>query len=102
MLSELVGELETPESDGIEVHDRFIEVEGWVHVDELNDRFELDIPEDDDYETVAGYLLAALGRVPDAQESYTCEAGRTFNITHATNTTIDRIRILRDTPEPDA
>jgi CBS domain containing-hemolysin-like protein len=102
VLSELVGELETPESDGIEVHDSFIEVEGWVHVDELNDRFELDIPEDDDYETVAGYLLAALGRVPDARESYTCEAGRTFNITHATPTTIERIRILRNTTESDA
>ena len=102
VLSELVGELETPESDGIEVHDSYIEVEGWVHVDELNDRFELDIPEDDDYETVAGYLLAALGRVPDARESYTCEAGRTFNITHATPTTIERIRILRNTTEPDA
>lgn len=102
VLSELVGELETPESDGIEVHDSYIEVEGWVHVDELNDRFELDIPEDDDYETVAGYLLAALGRVPDARESYTCEAGRTFNITHATPTTIERIRILRNTTESDA
>ena len=77
VLSELVGELETPESDGIEVHDSYIEVEGWVH-DELNDRFELDIPEDDDYETVAGYLLAALGRVPDARESYTRGAGRTL------------------------
>ena len=102
VLSELVGELETPESDGIEVHDSYIEVEGWVHVDELNDRFDLDIPEDDDYETVAGYLLAALGRVPDARESYTCEAGRTFNITHTTPTTIERIRILRNTTEPDA
>ena len=58
------------------------------------------IPEDDDYETVAGYLLATLGRVPDAQESYTCKAGRTFNITHATHTTIERIRILRSTTEP--
>ena len=76
-------------------------MEGWVHVDELNDRFELDIPEDDDYETVAGYLLTALGRVPDARESYTCEAGRTFNITHATPTTIERIRILRNTTESD-
>ena len=101
-MSELVGELETPESDGIEVHETFLEVEGWVHVDELNDRFELDIPEDDDYETVAGYLLATLGRVPDSRESYTCEAGRTFNITHATPTTIERVRILRDTTEQDA
>lgn len=97
VLSELVGELETPESDGIEVYENFLEVEGWVHVDELNDRFELNIPEDDDYETVAGYLLTTLGRVPDAGESYTCEAGRTFNITHATPTTIERIRILRKT-----
>ncbi len=102
VLSELVGELETPESDGIEVHETFLEVEGWVHVDELNDRFELDIPEDDDYETVAGYLLATLGRVPDSRESYTCGAGRTFNITHATPTTIERVRILRDTTEQDA
>ncbi|MDP7401080.1 MAG: hemolysin family protein, partial [Phycisphaerales bacterium] len=101
VLSELVGELETPESDGIEVYENFLEVEGWVHVDELNDRFELDIPEDDDYETVAGYLLTTLGRVPDARESYTCDAGRTFNITHATPTTIERVRILRHTAEQD-
>ena len=84
------------------VLDSYIEVE-WVHVvEELND-FGLDIPDDDDAtRTVAGYLLAALGRVPDARESYTCEAGRTFNITHATPTTIERIRILRNTTEPDA
>ena len=95
VLSELVGELETPETDGIDVFDDYLEVEGWVHVDELNDRFELDIPEDDDYETLAGFLLATLGRVPDAQEAYICKSGRTFNITHATPTTIERVRILR-------
>jgi putative hemolysin len=45
-------------------------VAGWVPVDELADRLGLRIPRDGDYETVAGFVLDRLARIPDPGEAF--------------------------------
>lgn len=42
------------------------EFAGRCEIQEINDTFQLDIPEDDDYQTIAGYILHATGTIPDA------------------------------------
>ena len=43
------------------------QVDGGMHIDEANEQMGLDIPEGD-YETVAGFLLASMGRIPQQGE----------------------------------
>lgn len=45
------------------------EVSGRCEIAELNDTYHLDIPEEDDYQTIAGYILHSTGTIPDQSET---------------------------------
>lgn len=45
------------------------ELSGRCEIAELNERFNLDIPEDDSYQTIAGYILNATGKIPAQGET---------------------------------
>jgi putative hemolysin len=72
LLEELVGEI-TDEYDVVEPElawgaDGSALVPGGTPVDEVNDRLGLAVPEDEDYDSVGGFLLHELGHVPVAGE----------------------------------
>lgn len=75
ILEEIVGEI-TDEYDPEEEEDihqissDVIEVDARVHVDELNEQFEFDLPEDGDFETIGGFVFNQLGRVPKKSEAF--------------------------------
>ena len=104
ILEEIVGDIADeydPEED-IRVRvlaDDLVEVDARVHVDDLNQELQLDLPEDDDYETVGGFLFAVLGHVPKAGE--VCQVdGYEFQVVEADLRRINRVRIKRLTQEP--
>lgn len=41
------------------------EFSGRCEIEYINDTYHLDIPEDDDYQTIAGYILHSTGTIPD-------------------------------------
>lgn len=49
------------------------ELSGRCEIAELNERFGLDIPEDDSYQTIAGYILNATGTIPAEGENVLIE-----------------------------
>ncbi len=69
VLEEIVGEIEdetdTARDVDINVLQRGVaEVSGSVHVSRLNQEFGLDLPEDEDFDTLAGLILHELNEVP--------------------------------------
>ena len=52
----------------------------------------LELPEEGDYDTVAGFVLAHLGRVPSAGERFTIQ-GVQFTAISATPTQVKRLAI---------
>ena len=50
-------------------------ISGTVPVDDLNDRFGLQLPEED-YNTVAGYVMGRLGRIARKGDEIEFEGGR--------------------------
>lgn len=73
ILEEIVGkitdEYDPEEEEGIRsVSPDVIDVEAWVHIDELNEKFDFDLPEEGDYETIAGFVFEQLGRVPAVRD----------------------------------
>ena len=76
LLEELVGEITdeydvaAPEIDW--APDGTARVAGAVPVDEVNERLHLDLPEDEEYDSIGGLVLHELGRVPDAGDAVTC------------------------------
>ncbi|MEO0515453.1 MAG: transporter associated domain-containing protein, partial [Planctomycetota bacterium] len=76
ILEEIVGEIqdeyepedETPEV--IAIDETSAKVDARMHLDDLNDQLDLDLPEDEDYDTVGGFVFAELGHIPEAGETF--------------------------------
>jgi CBS domain containing-hemolysin-like protein len=72
LLEEIVGEIED-EYDASEelasvVNSRTLKVLGRTPIAELNDRFGLNLPEGDEYATIAGLVVERLGHIPKPGE----------------------------------
>jgi putative hemolysin len=67
LLEEIVGEIldehDEPELPTTTAPDADVLLQGTMNIGELNERFGLDIP-DDEYTTIGGYIFGALGRLP--------------------------------------
>lgn len=49
--------------------DGSLEMSGRAEIEQINETFNLDIPESDEYQTLAGYILNATGTIPDKGET---------------------------------
>jgi CBS domain containing-hemolysin-like protein len=69
VLEEIVGEIIDESDPEEEQHitifdDGTAEVFGRVHLDEINEALGLNFPEPDDYDTIAGFVISQLDRIP--------------------------------------
>jgi len=70
-------------------------VSGQMSIDSLADRIELELPEDRDYATVAGFALAALRHLPEEGEHFS-EQGWRFEIVDMDGRKIDKLLVMAD------
>ncbi|WP_258374431.1 hemolysin family protein [Curtobacterium sp. MCBD17_032] len=99
LIEEIVGEVS-------DEHDRaridVVRSRGWLtfpgllRPDELEDRASVTVPEDGPYETVGGFLMQELGRLPVVGDEVTIDSG-VFRVERLDGRRIDRIRY---TPNP--
>lgn len=72
LIEEVVGRVSdelTVETPPVrEIDEARTEIEAQLRVDEVNTQLGLDLPESNDYETVAGLILTRLGRIPKVGE----------------------------------
>ena len=61
-----------------------VQVDASQHVAEINEEAFLSIPEEEDYETLAGFVLAEFGRFPRSGESFTRD-GVVYQVSEATD-----------------
>jgi len=99
ILEELVGEItdeyeQTPPEPIKRIDQNTIEADARTYIDDLNDRFELNLPEDEDYETIGGFVFSRLGYIPKTNESFDYENLK-FTIASAEARRIKRIRIQK-------
>jgi CBS domain containing-hemolysin-like protein len=99
LVEELVGEVsdehDRSRADVVRSRD-WLTFPGALRPDELADRANVTVPEDGPYETVAGWMMAELGRLPEAGDTVEVEAG-VFRVERMDGRRIDRIRY---TPRP--
>ena len=72
-------------------------ISGLLRPDELEDFTGVKIPEDGPYETVAGYVMACLEKIPSAGDEVDVD-GATLRVERMDGRRIDRIRVI---PKPD-
>ncbi len=105
VLEEIVGDISdeydpTKEKQIRRIDETTVEVEGRLRVDELNDELHLDLPEDEDYDTVAGFAVSELGYIPHRGESFSAR-GAEFTIQEADERKITKLRVKKLPDEED-
>lgn len=99
LVEELVGEV-ADEHDrtraGIVRRGDNVSFPGILRPDELVERTGIQVPENGDYETVAGYVMAELGRLPVVGDEVAIEEG-TLSVQRLDGRRIDRLRFV---PKP--
>lgn len=104
VLEQIVGEIQdeydSAEDTGIrQVGPASLEVAPWVRIDDLDEQFALDFPEDEDYDTIGGFVYAQLGRIPKRRDMLTWKQLR-LTVLDADKRRIRRIRIDSQSPSP--
>jgi CBS domain containing-hemolysin-like protein len=104
ILEELVGEItdeyeKTPAKGVKKIDANTFDINARTYVDDLNDDFDLNLPEDEDYDTVGGFVFSHLGYIPKTGETFKYN-NLDFTIVAAETRRIRLIRIKRNS-EPE-
>ncbi len=54
----------------VEIDEHTMQIDGLMRIDEVNQELGIELPEDDNYETVAGLILYHLCRIPEEGEQF--------------------------------
>lgn len=97
ILEELVGEItdeyeQTPEEPFHAVDEKTAQVDSRMYIDDLNEQFDLDLPEEEDYDTIGGFVFSHLGYIPKVNDQFEYENLR-FTIVDAEPRRIKLLRI---------
>ena len=105
LVEEIFGDIQD-EHDRPDLIDREVapgvfEFSGRCEIETINDEWHLDIPEDDGYQTIAGYILDATGEIPRQGDSVVLGPYR-FDILATTANRLELIRLsVVEQPEED-
>ena len=82
IIEEIVGEIQDEYDEEqppvVKINDYEFVMDAGLSIDDANDHLPVPLPEDDDYETLAGLIIDEIGRIPEAGEiinliNYKCE-----------------------------
>jgi len=101
IIEELVGEIRDEHEPITDIQpvvrtleDGSFEASGRVAIADINSALGTEIPEDDGYETVAGFVLEHFGSIPKAGDAFEAHGTR-FEVTEASPTAVLRVRARR-------
>lgn len=97
IMEEIFGEIEDEYDDDDELTDRKISdneyiLSGRLEIDYLNEKYDLDLPQSDDYETVAGFIISNHESIPELKEEISVDKF-SFTILQASENRIDQVRL---------
>ncbi|HEV7957157.1 MAG: hypothetical protein JWL94_2289 [Microbacteriaceae bacterium] len=104
LVEELIGEV-SDEHDrtraGVVRSRDWLTFPGSLRPDELLERADVVVPEDGPYETIGGFIMSELGRLPVVGDTVAVEAG-TFRVERLDGRRIDRLRFTPTSDSDDA
>ncbi|WP_105565972.1 hemolysin family protein [Microbacterium halophytorum] len=98
LVEEIVGEV-ADEHDrrraGVVQHRGSVTFPAQLRPDELRDRADVEVPESDDYDTIGGYIMSELERVPQIGDTVRTEHG-SLTVERMDGRRVDRVRFVPD------
>ncbi len=101
IIEEIVGEIydefdEAPTPELIKIDENTLNVSSQMDIDDINERFDLDIP-NEDFQTIGGYVFGLLGREPEIGDKAE-DRNLTFEVIELDGIRISRVIMKKDTP----
>src|SRR5690606_33983031 len=94
IMGELLDEHDAGEEDPVAVDDRSLEVDGGYLVEDLNEEFGLDVPEDV-AKTIGGYVFYKLGPVPQPHDKLAVAPGVELLVLEVKGKRVTKVRVCR-------
>lgn len=100
VLEEIVGDIEIGEPQVTQRQDGSWLLDGMLDLDEFKDLFGLGpLPNEDEYETLAGFVMASLGKIPRASDQFEWE-GLRFEVVDMDARRVDKVLVTTLPPRP--
>ncbi|MCC6985671.1 MAG: HlyC/CorC family transporter, partial [Anaerolineales bacterium] len=101
ILAEIVGEMEGDEPQATQRQDGSWLLDGMLEVDEFKEIFDLkDLPHEDEYETLSGFIMTSLGRLPQTADHFEW-ANLRFEVMDMDGRRVDKV-LVTTKPKPGA
>ncbi|MBK7976027.1 MAG: HlyC/CorC family transporter [Deltaproteobacteria bacterium] len=104
LVEELVGEMFSEDEPSTSLVERMEEgkivLRGDASVRELNRDLDLDLPESDDWTTIAGLTISLAGRIPEAGVRARTPNGYEIEVLESTSKVVQLVRLTRPAPSP--
>ena len=93
VIEEIVGDIEIGEPQVTQRQDGSWLLDGMLDIDEFKELFNLGIlPNEDDYETLAGFVMTSLGKIPHASDQFEWE-GLRFEVVDMDARRVDKVLV---------
>ncbi|HEY2981048.1 MAG TPA: hemolysin family protein [Anaerolineales bacterium] len=93
IMEEIVGEIEFEEPQATQRQDGSWLLDGMLEIDEFKEIFKLpELPHEDEYETLGGFVMMSLGRVPQAAEQFEWR-GLRFEVIDMDGRRVDKVLV---------
>jgi len=93
IIGDIADEYEPPEPEPMRrIDPHTLEIDARVHIDELNEELDVELPEGPDYDTVGGFLFSEMGKIPVVGEELRYHNVR-FHVLDAEERKISRLRV---------
>lgn len=93
ILEEIVGAMEFEEPQATQRQDGSWLLDGMLEVDEFKELFNLNsLPHEDEYETLSGFVMASLGRMPQAADQFEW-SGYRFEVMDMDGRRVDKVQV---------
>ena len=93
VLEEIVGDIEVGEPQATQRQDGSWLLDGMLDIDEFKELFHLGLlPNENDYETLAGFVMTSLGKIPQATDQFEWE-GLRFEVVDMDARRVDKVLV---------
>jgi CBS domain containing-hemolysin-like protein len=98
VLEQIVGEIQDEydweRPPGVRLGERTLVVDAQINVRDLENQYDVELPRDEGFETLAGFVLHRFGHIPSEGESFVYTGWR-FTVLEVENHRVARVRLDR-------
>jgi len=105
VLEQIVGEIEDEydweSPPGLRLGERTLILDARINIRDLENQYEVELPRDQGFETLAGFVLHQFGYIPKEGESF-LYAARRFTVLEMENHRVARVKLEKLQEEPES